>query len=123
MLIMGNLFDCYRNLKRDVEYYFINRGKIQVKGLGLRTTYFVERCDSTQTEVKTLGQRTSVSHRSLFPPSTRTSEQIYHCRKSTSSVTAITQTGSTSMGTNLWTAPTFSTHIAPSMHDNLPIAS
>ena len=114
---------CHRNLKSDEEYYFINRGKIHVKGLGLRTTYFVERCDSTHTEVKTLGQRTSVSHGSLFPASSMTPEQIYNHSKSTSAVTEITPTGSTSIATNLWTAPTFSTQISQAMHDDLPIAS
>lgn len=113
----------HRNLKRDEEYYFINRGKIHVKGLGLRTTYFVERYDSTQTEVKILGQPTSVSHGSLFPASSMTPEQIYNCSKSTSTVTEITPTGSTSIATSLWTAPTFSTHIGQAVHDDLPIAN
>ena len=117
---MCNLFDCYRNLKKNRKYCFVNRGNIYVKGLGLRTTYFVERYDH---EVKTLGQHTSVSQGSVLPANTRSTSEQAHNHKSTCAITRNTQTGSTSIATSLWSAPNFSTHLGPAICDNLPIAS
>ena len=95
-----------------------------MKGLGLRTTYFVERYDSTHSEVKTLGQHTSVSQGNLLPTNTRTtSEHTHNHNKSTCAMIKNTQTGSTSIATSLWSAPNFSTHLGPAICDNLPIAS
>ena len=97
-----------------------------MKGLGLRTTYFVERydLDPTQTEVKTLGQHTSVSQGSLLPANTRrTSKQTCNHSNSICTMTTNIQTGSTSIATSSWSAPTFSAHIGTAVCDNLPIAS
>ena len=90
-----------------------------MKGLGLRTTYFVEMYDPTETEVKTLGQQTPVPQAVFHTATAKTSEQPCTCSKSTRTVTSNIQTGTRS----LWSAPTYSTHIGPAMCDNLPIAS
>ena len=94
-----------------------------MKGLGLRTTYFVERYDPTQTEVKTTGQCVSESHGRHLPADTKTSEQICNLSKSICTVTSTIQTGSKSIATSLWSAPTFTSHIGPAVCDNLPMAS
>ena len=95
-----------------------------MKGLGLRTTYFVEKYDPTHTEVKTLGQQMSLSEGSLSPANKRrTLEQDHNHSRSTCTVTKHTPTGSTSITASLWSAPNFSTHVGTAMCDNMPIAS
>ena len=86
-----------------------------MKGLGLRTTYFVEKCEA---EAKILMKRIiSVSEGNLLEGTKR--EILEQAR----SLSTSTCTVAKDARTILWNAPKFSTHLSPAMCDNLPIAT
>ena len=86
-----------------MSYHFVNRGRIFVKGLGLRTTYFVETKEATPVQVKTSGQEADVKMSPVI------NKRHKHSRAD--------------VFTSSWTAPSFTSQIAPTMCDRLPFAT
>lgn len=105
-----------RNLKGVQKYHFVSRGRIFVKGLGLRATYFVETHEATPSQ-----QPISESYVERNLPAVEV-EQKHH-RSGNYSATGDQQSKSTNVVANSWTVSGFTSHISPSVCDRMPIAT
>ena len=110
------MFNACRNLKGDQKYHFVSRGRIFVKGLGLRATYFVETHEATPSQ-----QLMSESYVEKNLPAVE-GNSLYH-RNDSYSITGDQQSKSTNVVANSWTVSSFSSHVSPSVCDRMSIAT
>lgn len=104
------IFYC-RCLKEDRSYHFINRGKVFVKGLGLRTTFFVEANQNSPNDH--VNKQQIQSNADLGSP---VDVPAHHVQARSCAPSGKHHSVS-------WTAPSFSSHIGSLVCDQMPIAS